>query len=87
MRRTGRERLCDSRELMNSVKRTASLLASTGDDWVMTLGGAEECAAGGERFVDQALRLTEVGRSDVHSVRGRKDDQLRVFGVARQIEP
>ena len=68
---------------MNSVKRTASLLASTADEWVMTLGAAQECTGGGERFVDQALRVTEVGRLYVHSVRGRKDNQFGVFPVAR----
>src|SRR5260370_35781709 len=72
---------------MNSVKRMASLLASTADEWVMTLGAAKECTGGGERFVDQALRVTEVGRLYVQSVRGRKDDQIGVFRVAHKIEP
>jgi hypothetical protein len=72
---------------MNSVKPTASLLASTAADWLMTLGAAQECTGGGERFADQALRVTEVGRLYVHSVRGRKDDQFGVFRVACKIEP
>jgi len=68
---------------MNSVKRTASSLASTADEWVMTLGATQEGTGGGERFVDQTLRVTEVGRLYVHSVRGRKNDQFGVFRVAR----
>src|SRR5262245_26791900 len=72
---------------MNSVERTASLLARIGDERVMTVDATEECTGGGESFADQALRLTEVGRLYVQSVRGRKDDQFGVFRVARKVEP
>src|SRR5262249_8139330 len=47
----------------------------------------QECTGGGERFADQALRVTEVGRLYVHPVRGRKDDQFGVCRVARKVEP
>ena len=46
------EGLCDSRELMNTVKRPASLPASTADEWGMTVGAPQECTGGGERVVD-----------------------------------
>src|SRR2546423_6342428 len=72
---------------MNSVERTASLLARPGDESGMTVDAAQECTGGGERFADQALRVTEVGRLYVQAVRGRKDDQFCVFRVARKVEP
>jgi hypothetical protein len=40
---------------MNGIERTASLLASAAHNWVVTLGAAQECTAGGVRFADQAL--------------------------------
>ena len=64
---------------MNSVERTASLLARTGDEWGMTVDAAQECTGGGERVAAQALRVTEVGWLYVQAVGGRKDDQ---FGVS-----